>query len=302
MDTINNDLGAIRLQLLRDLVNWERTTGGWEAPIWERVKKHVEEHDTALSDQPAPARNVRYVRFLDGPATHVADHDDGGEAHDAFAADGEVLANSDRPDIFVVEGPETATILAALRFYQEHGQGDPANRSEAIHAIATNDGDVISLDGNAINVLCEAINLGERTITDQVFAMLTGGGFALQARAQARAKIKAIVGLPAAEGWPQFVIADEPNRLWTHIFGVYGEHLTRFVYSVGSKELLALQIRRTENNAWRSATLDERNEVKDSLENANSWALEDPMAWGLLRASAMPEWAIEEHKNTLAKS
>lgn len=302
MDTINNDLGAIRLQLLRDLLDWDRNTGGWESPIWERVRKHVEEHDEALSDQPAQASKVRYVRLLDGPATHVADHGDGGEAHDAFAADYEALADSDRPDIFVVEGPETATILAALRFYQEHGQGEPANRSEAIHALATNDGDVTSLDGAAIDDLCEAINLGERSITDQVFAMLAGGGFALQARAQARAKLRTIVGLPAAEGWPQFVIADEPNRLWTHIFGAYGEHLTRFVYSVGSKELLALQIRRTENNAWRSATQDERNEVKDSLENANPGALEDPMAWGLFRASAMPEWAIEEHKNTVAKS
>lgn len=53
---------------------------------------------------------------------------------------------------------EHATILAALRFYQEHGQGDPNNRTDAIHAIATNEGNVISLDENAIDDLCEKLN------------------------------------------------------------------------------------------------------------------------------------------------
>ncbi len=53
---------------------------------------------------------------------------------------------------------ETATILAALRFYQEKGQGDPAMRSLDIHDIATADDYVISLDDNGIDDLCEKLN------------------------------------------------------------------------------------------------------------------------------------------------
>jgi hypothetical protein len=56
------------------------------------------------------------------------------------------------------EEAELATILAALRFYQEHGQGDPDNRSAGIHAIATADGDVISLDAEGIDDLCMKLN------------------------------------------------------------------------------------------------------------------------------------------------
>lgn len=57
----------------------------------------------------------------------------------------------------VIEQAELATILAALRTYQAAGYGDPANRPEDIHAIATDD-DVISLDDAAIDTLCEEIN------------------------------------------------------------------------------------------------------------------------------------------------
>lgn len=51
-----------------------------------------------------------------------------------------------------------STILAALRFYQEHGQGDPANRSDELHELATCGGECISLDDSAIDELCERIN------------------------------------------------------------------------------------------------------------------------------------------------
>lgn len=53
---------------------------------------------------------------------------------------------------------EFNTILAALRFYQESGMGDPFNRSGAIHDIATNGGEDISLDYDAIDALCERLN------------------------------------------------------------------------------------------------------------------------------------------------
>lgn len=52
------------------------------------------------------------------------------------------------------------TILAALRFYQQKGQGDPANRSDDIHDIATNGGADVSLDADAIDDLCERVNFG----------------------------------------------------------------------------------------------------------------------------------------------
>ena len=60
------------------------------------------------------------------------------------------------------------TILAALRYYQENGQGDPDNRSDAIHDIAT-DGDTdISMDDDGIDELCEEIN----TATDDAVAAI----------------------------------------------------------------------------------------------------------------------------------
>lgn len=55
---------------------------------------------------------------------------------------------------------ELSTIIAALRFYQERGMGDPANRSDDIHEIATCGDECVSLDADAIDELCEAINCG----------------------------------------------------------------------------------------------------------------------------------------------
>lgn len=60
--------------------------------------------------------------------------------------------------IAAFEPDEMATILAALRYYQEKGQGDPANRSDDIHEIATCGDEVISLDATAIDDLCERLN------------------------------------------------------------------------------------------------------------------------------------------------
>lgn len=61
-----------------------------------------------------------------------------------------------------LQAEETATILAALRFYQQHGQGNPDNRSDEIHEIATggND-DLTSLDEEGIDGLCEHLNMGD---------------------------------------------------------------------------------------------------------------------------------------------
>lgn len=56
---------------------------------------------------------------------------------------------------------QTATVLAALRFYQENGQGEPHNRSDAIHDIATDTGELTSLDADDIDALCEDINCND---------------------------------------------------------------------------------------------------------------------------------------------
>ncbi|MCI0640164.1 MAG: hypothetical protein L0Y72_24455 [Gemmataceae bacterium] len=65
-----------------------------------------------------------------------------------------------------VTNEEFHTILAALRFYQQNGQGDPANRSDAIHNLATNLGQAISLDDAGIDELCEQLNTPVETKTD----------------------------------------------------------------------------------------------------------------------------------------
>jgi hypothetical protein len=57
-----------------------------------------------------------------------------------------------------IERSELNTIIAALRFYQGKGQGDPANRSVEIHELAVGDDDDVSLDASAIDDLCEKLN------------------------------------------------------------------------------------------------------------------------------------------------
>ena len=63
--------------------------------------------------------------------------------------------------IISVDAAELATILAALHFYQRKGQGEPANRSDDFHLIATDGDSQISLDAEGIDTLCERINLNE---------------------------------------------------------------------------------------------------------------------------------------------
>lgn len=63
--------------------------------------------------------------------------------------------------IISVDAAELATILAALRFYQQAGQGDPTHRSDSIQVIATDGNTQISLDAEGIDALCERINIEE---------------------------------------------------------------------------------------------------------------------------------------------
>jgi hypothetical protein len=54
------------------------------------------------------------------------------------------------------------TMLAALRYYQQEGMGNPAVRSDVINEIAT-DGDTdVSMDDSGIDDLCERINTAQQ--------------------------------------------------------------------------------------------------------------------------------------------
>ena len=55
---------------------------------------------------------------------------------------------------------ELATVLAALRWYQESGFGEPGGRPEGIHEIATMCDQEVSLNFDEIDLLCESLNLG----------------------------------------------------------------------------------------------------------------------------------------------
>lgn len=60
--------------------------------------------------------------------------------------------------VHVLSDQDHATIIAALRYYQQHGQGDPENRSDEIHELATNGGYVTSMDADGIDALCLQLN------------------------------------------------------------------------------------------------------------------------------------------------
>ena len=53
---------------------------------------------------------------------------------------------------------EFCTILAALRFYENHLLGDPAIAMQWIEGIATNLGTVDALNAKAIDALCQRLN------------------------------------------------------------------------------------------------------------------------------------------------
>lgn len=62
------------------------------------------------------------------------------------------------PTTPVLSAEELATILAALRYYQQQGLGDPLSRPDEIHWIATNNDTITSLAAEDIDRLCEYLN------------------------------------------------------------------------------------------------------------------------------------------------
>lgn len=57
-----------------------------------------------------------------------------------------------------VSAREFHTVLAALRYYQAQGQGEPGNRSQEIEDLASNLGQVQPLTKEEIDRLCERMN------------------------------------------------------------------------------------------------------------------------------------------------
>lgn len=57
----------------------------------------------------------------------------------------------------VVSRQQAATLLAAIRYYQSQGFGDPDRRPPDVHEIATDGGQCISLDDDGLDHLAEVI-------------------------------------------------------------------------------------------------------------------------------------------------
>ena len=65
--------------------------------------------------------------------------------------------------LYKLNKAEFSTILAALRYWQADGMGNPFNRSDDMHEIATCGDECVSLDAEAIDDLCESMNCGSKS-------------------------------------------------------------------------------------------------------------------------------------------
>lgn len=61
--------------------------------------------------------------------------------------------------VYVHYDEDLHTIIAALRFWQRSGMGEPCNRDDEMHELATNGGEVTSLCYEDIDKLVMAINI-----------------------------------------------------------------------------------------------------------------------------------------------
>lgn len=69
-----------------------------------------------------------------------------------------------------LDNSELNTILAALRFYQRAGMGEPCNRPDWLQDLACATDDDTSLDDSGIDALCERINHDDSNETGNVDA------------------------------------------------------------------------------------------------------------------------------------
>ncbi|SEI14570.1 hypothetical protein [Paraburkholderia hospita] len=63
--------------------------------------------------------------------------------------------------IYAVSHEGHATLIAALRWYQKSGMGDPDNRDDGIHDLATDGGVLISLDSDGVDELVSTLQFGD---------------------------------------------------------------------------------------------------------------------------------------------
>jgi hypothetical protein len=102
------------------------------------------------------------------------------------------VGSSTEPLLIIGVREDRNTILAALRFYQESGMGEPANRSDAVHDLATNDNADISYDDGDIDDLCERVNTAPSTCG--LMHVSTADLFAELRRREAMAGLRGAIG------------------------------------------------------------------------------------------------------------
>lgn len=91
----------------------------------------------------------------------------------------------------------------------------------------------------------------------------------------------------------RYIIADPANGTgWTHIFledGEPVERMTRFVFDKDERVLLHVDVEF--EHRWHEGGRSTKNELEDSLLQANGAALSDPEGWGLEVSDDLPSWA-----------
>ncbi|GJD90872.1 hypothetical protein BHAOGJBA_4415 [Methylobacterium hispanicum] len=88
---------------------------------------------------------------------------------------------------------------------------------------------------------------------------------------------------------PAYLVADENTALWPHIFHDQRERMTRFVYDMDQKRLLAVQIQTGPVAGWRDAETHEFDDVAEDV-SCNE-PFKDPDGWDLVVVDALPLWA-----------
>jgi len=103
----------------------------------------------------------------------------------------------------------------------------------------------------------------------------------------------------------RYVIADpDQGAGWGHLFeevrengkNVPRERMLRFVFDLETNELAHLDVQW--GSKWREGSRFDRDDVEDSLKNANPDALENPEYWGLISSEELPDWSQMEEMPT----
>lgn len=76
--------------------------------------------------------------------------------------------------LFIPNAIDRNTIVAALRFYQKHGQTESGNRTEEIDILASGGDGEISMDSEGVDDLCERIHLSTKQPARVVLNMKDG--------------------------------------------------------------------------------------------------------------------------------